>query len=207
MSTHTIHRFLVLSNYRVWASPLALMLLGNGVRSMVSLGLSGVMKFDRVRSWSRCLRYFELTLSVDGYEVEHGGLCTTVSSIFILLFSSAILTLYAQVFSAPNYGKLPFVFYLLVFNPSTQWTKRETKAPSWVLSSQYLLSERSHFVYIRIDSAGTQEYTQFEATPHPPMKPMAYVNGGLGSMMMWVYSVLVCIAVRAMFGLIITVST
>ncbi|KAJ7772592.1 phosphoprotein phosphatase [Mycena maculata] len=38
--------------------------------------------------------------------------------------------------------------------------------------------------FIRIDSAGTQEYTQFEATPHPPMKPMAYLQGGLGSMMM-----------------------
>ncbi|KAF9469902.1 Metallo-dependent phosphatase-like protein [Collybia nuda] len=38
--------------------------------------------------------------------------------------------------------------------------------------------------YIRIDSAGTQKYFQFEATPHPPMKPMAYVQGGLGSMMM-----------------------
>jgi len=38
--------------------------------------------------------------------------------------------------------------------------------------------------FIRIDSAGTQKYTQFEATPHPPMKPMAYLQGGLGSMMM-----------------------
>ncbi|KAJ7163600.1 phosphoprotein phosphatase [Mycena crocata] len=38
--------------------------------------------------------------------------------------------------------------------------------------------------FIRIDSAGTQQYTQFEATPHPPMKPMAYLQGGLGSMMM-----------------------
>ncbi|KAJ6587140.1 phosphoprotein phosphatase [Mycena vulgaris] len=38
--------------------------------------------------------------------------------------------------------------------------------------------------FIRIDSEGTQKYTQFEATPHPPMKPMAYIQGGLGSMMM-----------------------
>ncbi|KAJ6500100.1 phosphoprotein phosphatase [Mycena vitilis] len=38
--------------------------------------------------------------------------------------------------------------------------------------------------FIRIDSAGTQKYTQFDATPHPPMKPMAYLQGGLGSMMM-----------------------
>jgi len=37
--------------------------------------------------------------------------------------------------------------------------------------------------YVRIDSNGEQQYFQFEATPHPPMKPMAYA-GGLGSMMM-----------------------
>ncbi|KAF9454022.1 Metallo-dependent phosphatase [Macrolepiota fuliginosa MF-IS2] len=38
--------------------------------------------------------------------------------------------------------------------------------------------------YIRIDSAGSREYFQFDAKPHPPMKPMAYVQGGLGSLMM-----------------------
>ncbi|KAJ8696349.1 Palmitoyl-protein thioesterase 1 [Pleurotus ostreatus] len=38
--------------------------------------------------------------------------------------------------------------------------------------------------FIRIDSAGTQKYTQFDAKPHPPMKPMAYVQGGLGGLMM-----------------------
>ncbi|KAJ7045719.1 phosphoprotein phosphatase [Mycena alexandri] len=37
---------------------------------------------------------------------------------------------------------------------------------------------------IRIDSEGTQKYTQFEAMPHPNIKPMAYLQGGLGSMMM-----------------------
>ncbi|TFK73939.1 protein phosphatase 5 [Pluteus cervinus] len=37
--------------------------------------------------------------------------------------------------------------------------------------------------FIRIDSAGHQEYTQFDATPHPPMKPMAYVNPGLLNLM------------------------
>ena len=40
------------------------------------------------------------------------------------------------------------------------------------------------FTQIRIDAAGNLEYTQFEASPHPPMKPMAYVQGGLGSLMM-----------------------
>ncbi|KAG6819735.1 hypothetical protein H0H93_009126 [Arthromyces matolae] len=38
--------------------------------------------------------------------------------------------------------------------------------------------------FIRIDSAGDQKYYQFEAQPHPPLKPMAYVQGGLGSMFM-----------------------
>ncbi|KAF9051131.1 Metallo-dependent phosphatase [Hymenopellis radicata] len=38
--------------------------------------------------------------------------------------------------------------------------------------------------FIRIDSAGTHQYFQFDASPHPAMKPMAYVQGGLGSLMM-----------------------
>ncbi|KAL1742474.1 Metallo-dependent phosphatase-like protein [Schizophyllum fasciatum] len=38
--------------------------------------------------------------------------------------------------------------------------------------------------FIRIDSAGTQEYIQFEAQQHPPMRPMAYVQGGLQNLMM-----------------------
>ncbi|PPQ62946.1 hypothetical protein CVT24_006186 [Panaeolus cyanescens] len=37
--------------------------------------------------------------------------------------------------------------------------------------------------FIRVDAAGNRQYTQFEASPHPPMKPMAYVQGGLGSLM------------------------
>ncbi|KAJ3490364.1 hypothetical protein NLI96_g1484 [Meripilus lineatus] len=37
--------------------------------------------------------------------------------------------------------------------------------------------------FIRIDSVGNQKYTQFEAKPHPPMKPMAYVSGGLASIL------------------------
>ncbi|THH28526.1 hypothetical protein EUX98_g5653 [Antrodiella citrinella] len=37
--------------------------------------------------------------------------------------------------------------------------------------------------FIRIDAAGTQSYTQFDAKPHPPMKPMAYVSGGLASLL------------------------
>ncbi|GJE92199.1 C-terminal metallophosphatase domain-containing protein [Phanerochaete sordida] len=38
--------------------------------------------------------------------------------------------------------------------------------------------------FIRIDSEGTQKYTQFDAKPHPPMKPMAYVSQGLSSLLM-----------------------
>jgi len=38
--------------------------------------------------------------------------------------------------------------------------------------------------FIRIDATGHQEFTQFEASPHPPMMPMAYLQGGLGNLMM-----------------------
>lgn len=38
--------------------------------------------------------------------------------------------------------------------------------------------------FIRINAEGDQKYFQFEATPHPPMKPMAYAQGGLASLMM-----------------------
>ncbi|KAI6046039.1 phosphoprotein phosphatase [Pisolithus marmoratus] len=38
--------------------------------------------------------------------------------------------------------------------------------------------------YIRIDASGDLRYTQFEAQPHPPIKPMAYAMGGLASLMM-----------------------
>ena len=40
------------------------------------------------------------------------------------------------------------------------------------------------FIQIRIDATGDREYTQFAASPHPPMKPMAYVQGGLSSLLM-----------------------
>ncbi|KAI0374053.1 protein phosphatase 5, partial [Pilatotrama ljubarskyi] len=38
--------------------------------------------------------------------------------------------------------------------------------------------------FIRIDAAGSQQYTQFDAQPHPPVKPMAYASGGLASLLM-----------------------
>ncbi|CAL1707379.1 unnamed protein product [Somion occarium] len=37
--------------------------------------------------------------------------------------------------------------------------------------------------FIRVDAEGSLQYTQFDATPHPPMKPMAYVTGGLASLL------------------------
>ncbi|KAG8720646.1 hypothetical protein FRC09_009214 [Ceratobasidium sp. 395] len=38
--------------------------------------------------------------------------------------------------------------------------------------------------YVRIDARGEREYFTFEAKPHPPLKPMAYGNAGLGMGMM-----------------------
>ncbi|KAG5725943.1 hypothetical protein E4T56_gene19994, partial [Termitomyces sp. T112] len=70
-------------------------------------------------------------LLIDGYQIEHNGLCTTV-------------------FSAPN----------------------------------YVDQGGNKGAFIRINSTGDQKYFQFEAQPHPPLKPMAYVQGGLGSMFM-----------------------
>jgi len=36
--------------------------------------------------------------------------------------------------------------------------------------------------FIRVDSSGSLEYIQFDAKPHPPMKPMAYSQGGLAGL-------------------------
>ncbi|KDQ48944.1 hypothetical protein JAAARDRAFT_74815 [Jaapia argillacea MUCL 33604] len=38
--------------------------------------------------------------------------------------------------------------------------------------------------FIRIDAFGNQAYTQFDARPHPPMKPMAYAGGGMANLLM-----------------------
>jgi serine/threonine-protein phosphatase 5 len=71
------------------------------------------------------------------------------------------------VFSAPNYvdqsgNKGAFV--------SPRWFEIRTEV--------HAMSQ------IRIDSAGTREYIQFDAVPHPPLKPMAYVQDGLKNLMM-----------------------
>ena len=63
------------------------------------------------------------------------------------------------------------------------WTKLATKG-HMLVDLPFLFRSSLIEHKIRIDSAGTQEYFQFEAKPHPPMKPMAYVQGGLGSLMM-----------------------
>jgi hypothetical protein len=66
----------------------------------------------------------------------------------------------------------------------TTWIKWATKVHSYVSiigdSPVGFLLIRAQ---IRIDERGTQHHTQFEAKPHPPLKPMAY-SSGLGSMMM-----------------------
>jgi len=38
--------------------------------------------------------------------------------------------------------------------------------------------------FIRIDAEGTQEYVQFEAQPHPNVRPMAFQPGGLAGLML-----------------------
>lgn len=64
-------------------------------------------------------------------------------------------------------------------------TNRETKVLSWVFFSfSYAYGIHKLFIQIRIDATGNREYTQFEASPHPPMKPMAYVQSGLSSLLM-----------------------
>ena len=35
---------------------------------------------------------------------------------------------------------------------------------------------------LSFDSDGEYTVTQFEAVPHPPLRPMAYASGGMGSM-------------------------
>lgn len=37
---------------------------------------------------------------------------------------------------------------------------------------------------VRVDAAGSCDYRQFEAVPHPPLKPMAYAQSGMASMFM-----------------------
>lgn len=44
--------------------------------------------------------------------------------------------------------------------------------------------EMTRSLQIRINAEGKREYTQFDAVPHPPMKPMAYLQGGLSSLLM-----------------------
>ncbi|CCM01500.1 uncharacterized protein FIBRA_03554 [Fibroporia radiculosa] len=96
-------------------------------------GVTGIIRSHEVRQGEG---YETLSLSInrselDGYAIEHDGLCTTV-------------------FSAPN----------------------------------YVDQAGNKGAFIRIDATGSQEYTQFDAKPHPPMKPMAYASGGMASLLM-----------------------
>lgn len=36
--------------------------------------------------------------------------------------------------------------------------------------------------FVRIDGSGNLEFVQFDAKPHPPLKPMAYAQGGLSGL-------------------------
>ncbi|KAF7790340.1 hypothetical protein EIP86_001295 [Pleurotus ostreatoroseus] len=104
-------------------------------RWCVANGVTGIIRSHEVRQGNIQARNDEVVTtnfcSVDGYAIEHDGLCTTV-------------------FSAPN----------------------------------YVDQAGNKGAFIRIDAAGSQEYTQFDAKPHPPMKPMAYASGGLASLLM-----------------------
>ncbi|KAF8348343.1 phosphoprotein phosphatase [Amanita rubescens] len=47
----------------------------------------------------------------------------------------------------------------------------------------YVDQARNKGAFVRVDSSGEKEFKQFEASPHPPMKPMAYAGGMAGLMM------------------------
>lgn len=50
-------------------------------------------------------------------------------------------------------------------------------------ASNYVDQVGNKGAFARIDDRGTIEYIQFEAQPHPDMKPMAYVQGPMGGML------------------------
>ena len=78
-----------------------------------------------------------------------------------------------------RYDARSFLRQIMLTNP-------ETKVLLWVFFSfsYYAYGMLKLFIQIRIDATGNREYTQFEASPHPAMRPMAYVQGGLSSLLM-----------------------
>jgi serine/threonine-protein phosphatase 5 len=57
--------------------------------------------------------------------------------------------------------------------------------PSYVTHIYSYIFHSAHpALQIRIDDRGTQHYTQFDAQPHPNVKPMAYASNGMAGMMM-----------------------
>ena len=71
-------------------------------------------------------------------------------------------------------GYLAFQGYYKNPEKTNETLVKDAKGRSWVRTGDTAI----------IDAAGNCEYTQFDAKAHPPMKPMAYVNGGLANLMM-----------------------
>ena len=92
-----------------------------------------------------------------------------------------------------RYADSPFLFRYLYLTCGFRYsplqimsTKGVTKAHLYVPASIFcIIVEVQHLIrQIRIDAEGTQEYIQFEAQPHPNVRPMAYQTGGLANLMM-----------------------
>lgn len=89
----------------------------------------------------------------------------------------------AQVFSAPNYVDQAGNKGAFVRNPRATFPRVYMALMNLLFISSLCVFD-GLYSQIRIDAEGTQKYTQFEAQPHPPMKPMAYASSGLANLLM-----------------------
>lgn len=104
----------------------------------------------------------------DGYAIEHDGLCITV-------------------FSCPNYcdstgNKVGSGFSAHPYSLPTLFLFSFT----WIHETQSREADKrwGQAAYIRMQADGTLSYHQFDAVPHPNVKPMAYSSGfGFSGMM------------------------
>lgn len=55
---------------------------------------------------------------------------------------------------------------------------------SCIPTKNLYIDETNLLLKVRVDAAGNCDYRQFEAVPHPPLKPMAYAQSGMASMFM-----------------------
>jgi hypothetical protein len=126
------------------------------------------MKFDKVNVFSFAFEPFLIKICTAGYQIEHGGLCTTVRHPFRLLKKFLLILGSSGILCAQLRGPVRqqgcICKFHVHFLPFSTWLTTWSK--------------------IRIDSAGTREYVQFQAVPHPRMKPMAYLQGGMQQLMM-----------------------